>query len=71
MREIHVGMTRKRLAGGLAVLVVASTVLLGLGVEPVAYLSGVAVGLVAVGLVYVWTTRRREAGGRATPDPMP
>ena len=63
MQEIQAGITKKRLLGGIAVLVVATAVLIPLGVEPVAYFSGVAVGIVALGLVYVWATRRRQSAG--------
>ena len=65
MREIQAGLTGKRLLGGIAVLVVATAVLVPLGVEPAAYFTGVAIGAVVVGLVYLGVTR---PPGRAGED---
>lgn len=57
--------TRKRLLGAAAVLVVASVILLVLGVDPVPYFGGLAVGLllvVAIGWI-AWRRVCRERDG--------
>lgn len=57
MSELQPPVTRKRLLAGIAVLLVATAVLIPLGVEPLAYLLGVAAGIIVVGLVAYWTFR--------------
>ena len=58
MNELRPAPNRKRVIAGLAVLVVASAILLPLGVDPVGYFSGVAVGIVVVGGLLVLISRK-------------
>jgi hypothetical protein len=58
-RPPTVGFTRKRLLAGAAILVVASAIMLAAGVDPTSYFTGVALGMVIVG-VMGWIAMRRQ-----------
>jgi hypothetical protein len=59
-RPPTVGFTRKRLLAGVAILFVASAVMLAAGVEPASYFTGVAFGIVIVGLIGWFAIRRQK-----------
>jgi hypothetical protein len=58
-RPPTVGFTRKRLLAGVVILVVASAIMLAVGVDPTSYFMGVAFGIMIVGLV-AWAAMRRQ-----------
>lgn len=60
MNAFRPRVTRNRVVGGIAVFVVASAVLIPLGVEPIPFLFGAVVGLILVGLVVATMARRQR-----------
>jgi hypothetical protein len=54
-----VGITRKRLLAGAVILVVASAIMLAAGVDSTSYFTGVAFGVVIVGVI-AWIAMRRQ-----------
>lgn len=64
MREIKAGVTKGRILAATVFLVIATAVLLALGVEPGPYLMGVAVGIALVGGAFlVWKRTRPTTSG--------
>ena len=60
MSDLQPRITKKRVLGGISVFVVATAVLIPLGIDPVSYFTGVAAGIVGIGAVVAFIIWRRK-----------